>query len=147
MTTAPVVTVTDELIAEYIEYHDSDAERGTPCCITEYEMACELRALRDERAELKRELGGLRAARIAYASEFPFTLDGDPDTGSIHANIRELKRDAERYRWLREQEAERGVSVVNINQWLSAATCVAVTFVDGSFVDHAIDAAMQEQKQ
>jgi hypothetical protein len=51
------------------------------------------------------------------------------------------KADAERYRWLREQEAEHGVSVVSISQWLSAATCVAVTFVDGSFVDYEIDKA------
>jgi hypothetical protein len=54
-------------------------------------------ALLSERAELKREIGGLRASRIAYASEFPLTDDGDPDTGSIHASIRKLKRDAERY--------------------------------------------------
>ena len=64
---------------------------------------------------------------------------------TLLAERAELLRDAERYRWLREQEAEHGVSVVNISQWLSAATCVAVTFVDGSFVDYAIDKAMQSE--
>lgn len=33
----------------------------------------------------------LEAARFAYASEFPPNADGEPDVGSIHANIRKLK--------------------------------------------------------
>lgn len=33
----------------------------------------------------------LEAARIAYASEFPPNVDGEPDVGNIHANIRKLK--------------------------------------------------------
>lgn len=33
----------------------------------------------------------MAAARIVYASEFPVNADGDPDVGSIHANIRKLK--------------------------------------------------------
>jgi hypothetical protein len=41
------------------------------------------------------EISGLRAARIAYASEFPLNEDGEPDVGSIHANIRALKQRAE----------------------------------------------------
>lgn len=45
----------------------------------------------------------LEAARIAYASEFPLNADGEPDVGNIHANIRAMKKDAERYRWLRER--------------------------------------------
>lgn len=36
----------------------------------------------------------LRAARIAYASEFPLNADGEPDVGNIHANIRKLKSDS-----------------------------------------------------
>lgn len=64
---------------------------------------------------------------------------------NLRAELEGLRQDAGRYRWLREQEAEHGVSVVSISQWLSAATCVAVTFVDGSFVDHAIDAAMAKE--
>lgn len=65
--------------------------------------------------------------------------------GGVLALLEELeacKADAARYRWLREKEAERGVSVVSIGKWLSGATCTAVTFVDGSFVDYAIDKAM-----
>lgn len=48
-------------------------------------------ALRAEVAELRKERDELRAARFAYASEFPFNEDGEPDVGSIHANIRALK--------------------------------------------------------
>lgn len=32
------------------------------------------------------------AARIAYASEFPPDAEGLPDVGSIHANIRAMKK-------------------------------------------------------
>lgn len=46
-------------------------------------------------AALRAEVSGLRAARIAYANEFPATEDGDPDTGNIHANIRALKARAD----------------------------------------------------
>jgi hypothetical protein len=56
----------------------------------------------------------LEAARHAYASEFRPNSDGDPDVGSIHANIRALKSerdgiaaenkamqaDAELFRWM-----------------------------------------------
>ena len=42
----------------------------------------------------------LRAARIAYANEFPLDSDGEPDVGNIHANIRAMK---ERIRELEEE--------------------------------------------
>lgn len=42
---------------------------------------------------LERENAGLRAALIAYASEFPLNGEGEPDVGSIHANLRALKAD------------------------------------------------------
>lgn len=48
-----------------------------------------------ENERLRAEVSELRAARIAYAKEFPATEDGDPDTGNIHANIRALKARAE----------------------------------------------------
>ncbi|WP_249207042.1 helix-turn-helix domain-containing protein [Burkholderia cenocepacia] len=41
------------------------------------------------------EVEGLRASRLAYASEFPLDAEGEPDTGNIHANIRRLKADLE----------------------------------------------------
>lgn len=49
--------------------------------------------LKAERAQLADEVSGLRAARIAYASEFPPNADGEPDVGNVHANIRKLKSD------------------------------------------------------
>lgn len=63
--------------------------------------------------ELDRENNGLRAARIAYASEFEPDSEGLPNVGNIHANIRKLKAEleareadrrrfeflADRYRW------------------------------------------------
>jgi hypothetical protein len=40
---------------------------------------------------LTAERDALKAARIAYASEFPADENGDPDVGNIHANIRAMK--------------------------------------------------------
>lgn len=44
---------------------------------------------------LESEVSGLRAARIAYANEFPLDEEGNPDVGNIHANIRKLKGQAQ----------------------------------------------------
>ena len=41
--------------------------------------------------ELREKLADHKAARIAYASEFPKDAEGEPDVGNIHANIRALK--------------------------------------------------------
>ena len=52
-------------------------------------MVCSTAA--DAIEALQSRIGGLCAARIAYASEFPPDAEGLPDTGSIHANIRAMK--------------------------------------------------------
>jgi DNA repair exonuclease SbcCD ATPase subunit len=69
--------------------HVADIVDG-PCVI------CALDAAKARADNLRADVAELRAARIAYASEFPATADGDPDTGNIHANIRSLKARAER---------------------------------------------------
>src|SRR5690554_4806036 len=55
----------------------------------------EHKTLLADNERLMSERDGLRAARIAYASEFPPILDGGdaglPDVGRIHENIRRLK--------------------------------------------------------
>jgi len=48
--------------------------------------------------ELEAERDGLNAARFAYASEFGFDEDGQPDVGSIHQNIRALKAERDQLR-------------------------------------------------
>lgn len=57
---------------------------------------CKLTTQSAEIEALRAEVSELRAARIAYASEFPEAKDGGPDTGNIHTNIRSLKARAER---------------------------------------------------
>jgi hypothetical protein len=52
-----------------------------------------IQALEQENLQLHRRVAELEAARRAYASEFPLTEDGEPDVGSIHANIRKMKAD------------------------------------------------------
>lgn len=79
-----------------------------------------------ERCErLEAEVSGLRAARIAYASEFPLNADGEPDVGSIHANIRAMKLDAMRYGW--------AVQSPQFLMWMNANNKKqADTYIDGS---------------
>lgn len=59
-------------------------------------------AMCDEIERLRCEVNGLNAARIAYASEFPPNADGEADVGSIHQNIRAMRKDADRYRHVRD---------------------------------------------
>ena len=164
MTTGLTVSITDELVSElealaskatpgpwkwdgrevddegYVYIPECSYLVGAICLADNYEgyqddcdfMAAAnpsvIRALLAEREGLKQALADADAAHTLYGGQVAW-----------------LEKDALRYRWLREQEAERGVSVININQWLQPAVCVAVTFADGSFVDHAIDAAMQSE--
>lgn len=69
---------------------EAEAERGRAAEVA----AC----LRAERAESERD--ELLAARLAFASEFPPSADGDPDIGSVHENIRKLKAECAQLRRL-----------------------------------------------
>lgn len=53
------------------------------------DSACEW--ARTEIDRLQRHVAELEAARRAYASEFVPNAEGEPDVGSIHQNIRNLK--------------------------------------------------------
>jgi hypothetical protein len=53
--------------------------------------ATELRFQHAEIQEVKAQLSEHKAARMAYASEFPPDADGEADVGNVHANIRALK--------------------------------------------------------
>ncbi len=70
-----------------------------------------------------------------------------PDGGdvSIPEQIRRMAKDAERYRWLREQEAESGIAVLCVGSWEKAATCIATTYPVSDELDTAIDAAMSQE--
>lgn len=50
--------------------------------------------------ELVRQRDELKAARLAYASEFPRDVNGELDTGNIHRNIRDLKADRDYWKRL-----------------------------------------------
>lgn len=56
--------------------------------------------------ESEAERDALKAARIAYASEFPLNSDGEPDVGSIHQNIRALKAKLARVREIADAAAK-----------------------------------------
>lgn len=84
---------------------------ATPECVPHYVKDC-LAAMTDEKTNILRasldssdlagqaletvaeqavEIASFKAARCAYASEFSLDDEGEPDTGSIHANIRAMK--------------------------------------------------------
>lgn len=105
MTTSPVMTVTDELLAELESGIDHDVN-AIPGSVIDVVLS-ELRRLRAENAE--------------------------------------LAKDAGRYRFLRDKEAERGPSVVDIACWTAGATCIALTYVDADDVDGAVDISMAAQ--
>ena len=98
-----------------------------------------IRALIAERNEWQ-------ASRIAYANEFPLNADGEPDVVNIHANIRSLKaqlaearRDAERWRWLKDHARifRQSPDMSGNHYWMVHAT----TTLRGPTLDAAIDAA------
>lgn len=64
---------------------------------------------------------------------------------SLLDELEQYRKDAERYRWLREQEAEQGLAVLHVSGWERPATCWATTYPDAELLDAAIDAAMAKE--
>lgn len=60
------------------------------CRCPDYKLRHTIRVYRSDLAAARQEAAELQAARVAYASEFQL-VRGEPDVGSIHANIREMK--------------------------------------------------------
>jgi len=54
-----------------------------------------------------------------------------------------LRKDAERYRWLREQEAVDGMAILPIGKWVKPAMLITTPFDSPEMVDSVIDAALQ----
>jgi hypothetical protein len=80
-------------LRRYADAIEDELVVGQPRCVGDA-SDCASPVMRDAAAiieRLTRERDELRAARFAYASEFPLNEDGEPDVGSIHANIRALK--------------------------------------------------------
>ncbi|MFA7174786.1 MAG: hypothetical protein WC340_15530 [Kiritimatiellia bacterium] len=62
------------------------------------------------------------------------------------AEIQSLRKDAERYHWLRNRASTEGICVVHIDYWSEEYRGQAHCEVyDGEFLDKAIDAAMEQQ--
>lgn len=141
---------------EYFHYFQGDPERALEQFIAMLDQAEEKgrQAKAARISDLERELAEHKAARIAYASEFPSLFD-EPDVGSIHANIRklkielaELRKDAERYRFLRNIARHFESPLVPIVVMMNDAGDVVGDDIDahgirdGKYLDAAIDAAM-----
>lgn len=81
-----------------------------------------------------REIEGLRAARQAYASEFPLNNEGEPDVGSIHQNIRAMKAKIESL--LKQDDA----LILQLVEALKQFQYRACESIHPDFVDEAITA-------
>jgi hypothetical protein len=91
-------------VDRYLSQHNTgETPEPTPPAADAPKDTAEVEALRGELEQMRRERDELRAARIAYASEFDPDEDGNPDVGSVHENIRKLKERAERHTNLRDQ--------------------------------------------
>ncbi len=71
-----------------------------------------------------------------------------PDGGdvSIPEQVRRMAKDADRYRWLREQKAEDGMAILPICKWVKPAMLITTPFDSPEMVDSVIDAALQGAK-
>lgn len=56
-----------------------------------------------------------------------------------------LLPDAERYRFLRDSDSERGICILNVGSWTAGATCIATTFHSAELVDEMVDDAMSKE--
>ena len=115
MTTSPVVSVTDELVAELEALASECGQHGTNW----YEP---------------RHM----AAFPEYACDQDFVVAASPATIlALLAERAELKRDAGRYRWLRDRIENKGDMVIaKCSEW-------SIESWSGDDPDAAIDAAMQ----
>lgn len=86
---SPVLISRDDLRALFVSYGNaSDELKENEGVINVWRRRC---------VEAEERVASLEAARLAYASEFPPNSNGESDVGSIHENIRKLKRDSIEY--------------------------------------------------
>lgn len=71
--------------------------------------------------------------------------DPEDDASEIEGLAVELRKDAERYRWLRERDSQKGVTILSVGEWTAAATCIALTFHSAEEVDITVDAEMAKE--
>jgi hypothetical protein len=99
-------------------------------------------------APLLARIAELEAARIAYASEFPPDAEGLPDVGSIHANIRAMKADAERWRTEMRLRNDPGIAIMFVGVSNRCAIYRGgVLIASGDTYEAAIDAAIASTKE
>lgn len=119
----------------------------------DYQLGSE--AAQEEIARLKAEVVRLRSDNGAWRltveaerqikrviSEEMERLKG-PD---FAAEIEALRKDAERYRWLRDQEALEGaIAILPVGVWVKPAMLCCIPFDSGQTTDSVVDAAMSKE--
>ena len=149
MTTSPVLSVTDELLAELEEI--TSRQPGALLSVRSSSMNLiysELRRLRAENAEMAQSLAESRAndqAAMGWLTSLRWASGdrGERMLPELVTHIEGLAKDAGRYKWLRSQSME-------YRQNGPAAIMAEVSGEKGAFLelddlDAAIDAAMATQ--
>jgi|GEM_PF-1562144 len=133
----------------------------------EADQRMQLQALLDDQVARNRALLAERDARLLqidtltewYSNsldvirEITAALPGahymDPPDGGdvlVQEQVRRMAKDAERYRWLREQEAVDGMAILPIGKWVKPAMLITTPFDSPEMVDSVIDAALQGEQ-
>lgn len=108
ITTSPVMTVTDELLAELEQQSVRDPGGAFPVRYAVIsELTAELRRLRAENAELAQSLAESRAndqAAMGWLTSLRWASGdrGERMLPDLVTHIEELAKDAGRYRWMRD---------------------------------------------
>lgn len=145
MATSPVVSVTDELLAELEQQSVRDPGGAFPVRYAVIsELTAELRRLRAENAELAQSLAESRAndqAAMGWLTSLRWASGdrGERMLPDIVTHIEELAKDAGRYRWLRDRIEYKGDMVIaKCSEW-------SIESWSGDDPDTAIDTAMATQ--
>lgn len=97
-----------------------------------FDLGAGRQAAEDEIARIKAENESLRQ-QLAIPSD-------------VLADCEALRLDAERYRWLREQEAlEGGIAILPVGLWVKPAMVCTTPFDSGEMTDSVVDAAMSKE--
>lgn len=104
----------------------------------------ELRKVCAERDSARRQRDQLKAENEALRKG----MAGDYDLDAwLEFSTGNGPKNAARYQWLRDSEAERGICILNVGSWTAGATCIATTFHSGEMVDEFVDEAMGKGEQ
>lgn len=100
------------------------------------------------RKEIKRLMAVIESAKVELNDQANTLYERRIKIGQLKAEAESLRKDAERYRWLREQEAlEGGIAIFPVGLWVKPAMLCTTPFDSAEMTDDVVDAAMTKEPQ